>query len=71
MALYDLGLLSITGEGWATPVGEGIGFADLSLKAADHLVRRMEDLATPPEQPWTRAGRPATGDEQRRLFEGR
>ena len=56
MALYDLGLLSITGEGWATPAGEGIGFADLPLRAADDLVRRMEDLATPPDQPWTRAG---------------
>jgi len=29
MALYDLGLLSITGESWATPAGEGMGFADL------------------------------------------
>jgi len=71
MALYDLGILSVTGEGWATPAGEGIGFANLPLRAADDLVRRMEDLASPTDQPWTRPGTPSANDEHRRLSEGR
>ena len=70
MALYDLGLLSVTGEGWATPAGEGVGFPDLPLRAADHLVRRLEDLATPPDQPWLRPGTShSSGLEHPSLFQ--
>lgn len=47
LAVYDLGLVSVTGPRWAVPVEDGIGFATLSLSAADRLVRRLEDLANP------------------------
>lgn len=51
-ALYDLGLLATTGWDWAAPAGEGIGFADLPVRAADRLVRELEDLGTGGDPPW-------------------
>jgi hypothetical protein len=45
LALLDLGLASVLPEGWAHPEHDGIGFEALSIRAADRLVCRLEDLA--------------------------
>jgi hypothetical protein len=48
MALYDLGLTDIVGRDWVTAEGEAIEFAQLGLRQADRLVRRLEDLTAAP-----------------------
>ena len=43
-ALYDLGLVDIVGGDWIQPAGDGFTVGDLSLRSADHLLRRLETL---------------------------
>ena len=46
LALYDLGLLDIVGPDWVRPAGRGFAVGDLSLRAVDALLRRLEQLAS-------------------------
>lgn len=69
LALCDLGLDRVVGQNWVAPAGDGIGFTELPLAAVDRLVRQLEDLATPPDQPWLRPGTSEPGGpEQLSLF---
>jgi len=45
LALYDLGVDGIVGSGWVRPCPDGVEFAPLSVRGADRLVQRLEDLA--------------------------
>lgn len=45
VALFDLGLDGLLPDGWANAEHDGIGFEPLSIRGADLLVRRLEDLA--------------------------
>ena len=45
VVLYDLGLVDIVGGGWIQPAENGFAVGALSLRSADHLVRRLETLA--------------------------
>ena len=45
LALHDLGLDVVVPAGWVSVDGAAIGFGDLDVPTADHLVRHLEDLA--------------------------
>lgn len=47
LAIDDLGLDRIVGTGWVSPCSDGLGFTPLTVRSADRLVRRLEDLAVP------------------------
>ena len=44
--LYDLGLLDIVGPDWIHPDGDGFAAGPLSLRAADQLLRRFDELVS-------------------------
>ena len=45
LALHDLGLDRVVPTGWVSVDGAALVFGELDVPAADHLVRRLEDLA--------------------------
>ena len=45
LALHDLGLDSVVPVGWVSVDGAAIGFGDLDVPTADHLICHLEDLA--------------------------
>ena len=45
VVLFDLGLNRIVPTAWITPVDDGLAFTVLTIRQADQLVRRLEDLA--------------------------
>ena len=63
-ALHDLGLAPGSVHGLVGSDGGQTGFTGLSVAAADCLVRKVEDLATSPDQPWLRTGTHDPGDPQ-------
>lgn len=69
VALYDLGLSGAVGRNWFVPAGDGVATAPLSLRAADRLLRELEDLTRDEPQPWTiEAPLSQDGPQQLSLF---
>jgi hypothetical protein len=45
VAIFDLGLSEVLGRSWVASDAEGVHFANLRTKQADHLANLFEDLA--------------------------
>jgi hypothetical protein len=67
--LDDFGFASISRQTWATPNGDSIGLADLTLESVECLIRQLEDLTSSANQPCHRAGsKELENPQQLRLF---
>jgi hypothetical protein len=70
LALHDLGLDVVVPAGWVSVDGAAIGFGELDVPTADHLVCHLEDLAAEVAEPTVAvaAARRTAGPGQAALF---
>jgi hypothetical protein len=70
LALHDLGLDVAVPAGWVSVDGAAIGFGDLDVPTADHLVCHLEDIAAQVADTTaaTAAARRVAGPGQAALF---